>query len=120
MASTFQWRRKSTDGLSFYPFLLAILGNIFYAGQLFIESVDAIFVLTALPCILGSLGILVFDAFVGLFMLMEASIVAFKCLTLPLSPFQILVQFFKYRGRTGPEDLERTYEDAEGNSSSGK
>nr|VZI36540.1 unnamed protein product [Spirometra erinaceieuropaei] len=42
----------------------AILGNVFYGLQIFIKSTDAAFILTALPWILGSLGILVFDAII--------------------------------------------------------
>ncbi|KAL7061117.1 hypothetical protein AAHC03_09082 [Spirometra sp. Aus1] len=58
------FKRKSTEGLSPYLFLLAILGNVFYGLQIFIKSTDAAFILTALPWILGSLGILVFDAII--------------------------------------------------------
>ncbi|VDK88075.1 unnamed protein product [Dibothriocephalus latus] len=59
------FKRKSTEGLSPYLFLLAILGNVFYGLQIFIKSTDATFILTALPWILGSLGILVFDVIVS-------------------------------------------------------
>nr|CDS31326.1 PQ loop repeat containing protein 2 [Hymenolepis microstoma] len=55
------WRRKSTEGLSIFLFVLAALGNTFYACQIFIRSIDAYFVVKSLPWILGSLGMLIFD-----------------------------------------------------------
>ncbi|KAL7061115.1 hypothetical protein AAHC03_09081 [Spirometra sp. Aus1] len=55
------FKRKSTEGLSLYLFLLAIFGNVFYGLQIFVKSIDAAFVVRSLPWILGSLGILVFD-----------------------------------------------------------
>lgn len=44
---------------------MAVLGNIFYACQIFTKSIDALFVVTSLPWILGSLGMLVFDFIVS-------------------------------------------------------
>ncbi len=61
----FQWRRKCTEGLSFYLFFLAVLGNTFYGCQIFVKSIDAVYVVTSLPWILGSMGILAFDFFVS-------------------------------------------------------
>lgn len=61
-----QWRRKTTEGLSIYLFVLAVLGNTFYACQIFVRSINAVFVVTSLPWILGSLGMLVFDFIVSL------------------------------------------------------
>uniref|UniRef100_A0A0X3P7Y8 Lysosomal amino acid transporter 1 homolog n=2 Tax=Schistocephalus solidus TaxID=70667 RepID=A0A0X3P7Y8_SCHSO len=55
------FKRKSTEGLSLYLFLLAIFGNVFYGLQIFIKSTDPAFIVNSLPWILGSLGILVFD-----------------------------------------------------------
>ncbi|CDI98099.1 PQ loop repeat containing protein 2 [Echinococcus multilocularis] len=86
------WRRKCTEGLSFYLFFLAVLGNTFYGCQIFVKSIDAVFVVKSLPWILGSLGILLFDAF-------------------------ILMQFFMYRHNQmdAEEGFEFASEDDEGN-----
>ncbi|VDK34342.1 unnamed protein product [Dibothriocephalus latus] len=54
-------KRRSTEGLSFTFFALAIFGNIFYGLQIFIKSTDQVFLMKSLPWILGSLGILIFD-----------------------------------------------------------
>ncbi|VDK88074.1 unnamed protein product [Dibothriocephalus latus] len=59
------FKRKSTEGLSLYLFLLAIFGNIFYGLQIFIKSVEPADLVRALPWILGSLGILIFDFIVS-------------------------------------------------------
>ncbi|VDD77221.1 unnamed protein product [Mesocestoides corti] len=59
------WRRKCTEGLSFYLFFLAVLGNTFYSCQIFTKSIDAVFIVNSLPWIIGSMGILLFDAFVS-------------------------------------------------------
>ncbi|VDK35386.1 unnamed protein product [Taenia asiatica] len=59
------FKRKCTEGLSFYLFFLAVLGNTFYACQIFIKSIDVVFVVTSLPWIIGSLGILLFDIIVS-------------------------------------------------------
>ncbi|KAL5970630.1 hypothetical protein TSMEX_001627 [Taenia solium] len=75
------WRRKCTEGLSFYLFFLALLGNTFYACQIFIKSIDVVFIVTSLPWIIGSLGILVFDLI-------------------------ILIQFFMYRNNHMEDDEE--------------
>ncbi|VDM31504.1 unnamed protein product [Hydatigera taeniaeformis] len=83
------WRRKCTEGLSFYLFFLAVLGNTFYACQIFIKSIDVVFIVTSLPWILGSMGILLFD-------------------------LVILIQFFMYRHNhidVDNEELEFTSED---------
>ncbi|KAL5109378.1 hypothetical protein TcWFU_008838 [Taenia crassiceps] len=85
------WRRQCTEGLSFYLFFLAVLGNTFYGCQIFIKSIDAVFVVTSLPWIIGSMGILFFD-----------------CI--------ILIQFFKYRHNHMDDDgkgLEFTSDDDE-------
>ncbi|VDO00715.1 unnamed protein product [Rodentolepis nana] len=74
------WHRKTTEGLSVYLFVLAVLGNVFYSCQIFIRSIDAVFVVTSLPWILGSLGMLVFD-------------------------FIIFAQFFHYRDNK-PENMD--------------
>ncbi|KAM7536128.1 hypothetical protein Aperf_G00000099702 [Anoplocephala perfoliata] len=70
------WTRKSTEGLSLFLFVLAVLGNTFYACQIFIKSTELYFILSSLPWILGSLGMLVFD-------------------------FIIFTQFFRYRHNKG-------------------
>ncbi|VDN97346.1 unnamed protein product [Rodentolepis nana] len=82
------WRRKSTDGLSFYLFFLAVLGNTFYSCQIFIKSTSLLHLVNSMPWILGSIGILVFDAF-------------------------ILIQFFIYRGRIAVNDPENMCQDSD-------
>uniref|UniRef100_A0A5K3FVS4 Lysosomal amino acid transporter 1 homolog n=1 Tax=Mesocestoides corti TaxID=53468 RepID=A0A5K3FVS4_MESCO len=79
------WRRKCTEGLSFYLFFLAVLGNTFYSCQIFTKSIDAVFIVNSLPWIIGSMGILLFDAF-------------------------ILIQFFIYRGNTEETFIEEDIE----------
>ncbi|KAM3177960.1 hypothetical protein ACTXT7_003498 [Hymenolepis weldensis] len=79
-ANFLPWRRKSTEGLSMYLFIMAVLGNTFYSCQIFIKSTDAVYIVTSLPWIIGSLGMLVFD-------------------------FIILSQFFHYKHKN-PKDEE--------------
>ena len=42
-------------------FVLAVLGNTMYALGIFLYSVDGVFLLNALPWIIGSVGTLFFD-----------------------------------------------------------
>ena len=53
--------RCSVDGLSLPMFVLAVLGNTMYALGIFLYSVDGVFLLKALPWIIGSVGTLLFD-----------------------------------------------------------
>ena len=53
--------RCSVDGLSLPMFVLAVLGNTMYALGIFLYSVDGVFLLHALPWIIGSVGTLFFD-----------------------------------------------------------
>eukprot|EP00123_Amoebidium_parasiticum_P021111 comp6174_c0_seq1/m.2001 comp6174_c0_seq1/g.2001 ORF comp6174_c0_seq1/g.2001 comp6174_c0_seq1/m.2001 type:complete len:284 (-) comp6174_c0_seq1:116-967(-) len=55
------FKRRSTDGLSIWLFVLAVAGNTTYAGSIFVWSTDAQFLWEKFPWILGSLGTLVFD-----------------------------------------------------------
>eukprot|EP00009_Paramoeba_aestuarina_P001528 CAMPEP_0201514040 /NCGR_PEP_ID=MMETSP0161_2-20130828/5968_1 /ASSEMBLY_ACC=CAM_ASM_000251 /TAXON_ID=180227 /ORGANISM="Neoparamoeba aestuarina, Strain SoJaBio B1-5/56/2" /LENGTH=237 /DNA_ID=CAMNT_0047910467 /DNA_START=307 /DNA_END=1020 /DNA_ORIENTATION=+ len=55
------FRRKSTEGLSFGMFVLTVLGNCTYASSIFLESTDPAYLLNSLPYIVGSLGTLSFD-----------------------------------------------------------
>ncbi|VUZ39044.1 unnamed protein product [Hymenolepis diminuta] len=87
------WKRKSTDGLSFYFFFLAVLGNTFYSCQIFIKSLAPLHLMNSLPWILGSIGILVFDVV-------------------------ILIQFFMYRGRIAVNDPENMCKDSDVDASS--
>ncbi|VDM34232.1 unnamed protein product [Hydatigera taeniaeformis] len=55
------WRRGSTDGLSPITFIFAIVGNVAYALQTFLTSVELTFIIRALPWLFGSLGVVLFD-----------------------------------------------------------
>ncbi|VDL93744.1 unnamed protein product [Schistocephalus solidus] len=55
------WRRGSTEGLSIFLFMFALLGNASYGLQIFLTSTDTLFLLHSLPWILGSLGVLFLD-----------------------------------------------------------
>nr|VZI41087.1 unnamed protein product [Spirometra erinaceieuropaei] len=55
------WRRASTEGLSIFVFMFALIGNASYGLQIFLTSTDALFLLHSLPWILGSLGVLLLD-----------------------------------------------------------
>jgi solute carrier family 66 (lysosomal lysine-arginine transporter), member 1 len=72
-------RRQSTEGLSIFVFLLAILGNITYSLQIFLTSTDKRWLLRALPWIIGSLGVLSLDVV-------------------------MMFQFFNYRNNRSPDD----------------
>eukprot|EP01134_Creolimax_fragrantissima_P004079 CFRG4079T1 len=54
-------KRRSTGGLAFTMFLLAVMGNVTYSLSIFITSCDSDFLLKKLPWIVGSLGTIVFD-----------------------------------------------------------
>nr|VZI26004.1 unnamed protein product [Spirometra erinaceieuropaei] len=55
------WRRASTEGLSIFVFMFALIGNASYGLQIFLTSTDTLFLLHSLPWILGSLGVLLLD-----------------------------------------------------------
>ncbi|EFC47473.1 predicted protein [Naegleria gruberi] len=55
------FQRRSTEGLSPILFICAFLGNSTYAGSLFLYSVSWQFILSRLPWIIGSAGVLVMD-----------------------------------------------------------
>eukprot|EP00123_Amoebidium_parasiticum_P003442 comp14744_c0_seq1/m.11144 comp14744_c0_seq1/g.11144 ORF comp14744_c0_seq1/g.11144 comp14744_c0_seq1/m.11144 type:complete len:360 (-) comp14744_c0_seq1:700-1779(-) len=55
------FKRKSTGGLAFTMFLLAVCGNITYSLSIFLTSTDTLFLLKRMPWIVGSVGTLVFD-----------------------------------------------------------
>uniref|UniRef100_A0A0X3PCL5 Lysosomal amino acid transporter 1 n=1 Tax=Schistocephalus solidus TaxID=70667 RepID=A0A0X3PCL5_SCHSO len=57
----YPWRRGSTEGLSIFLFMFALLGNASYGLQIFLTSTDTLFLLHSLPWILGSLGVLFLD-----------------------------------------------------------
>ncbi|VDK39442.1 unnamed protein product [Taenia asiatica] len=58
------WRRGSTEGLSPVTFIFAIVGNVAYALQIFLTSVEPTFIIRALPWLFGSLGVVLFDLIV--------------------------------------------------------
>ncbi|CDI98733.1 PQ loop repeat containing protein 2 [Echinococcus multilocularis] len=55
------WRRGSTEGLSPITFIFAIVGNVAYALQIFLTSIELTFIIRALPWLFGSLGVVLFD-----------------------------------------------------------
>ncbi|KER29848.1 hypothetical protein T265_03641 [Opisthorchis viverrini] len=55
------WRRRSTEGLCPALFFASILGNTSYGLQIFITSTEPIFLLQALPWLVGSVGVLALD-----------------------------------------------------------
>lgn len=54
-------KRKSTGGLSFKMFTLALLANLTYSLGIFLTSTDHTFLLKKMPWIVGSLGTMFFD-----------------------------------------------------------
>eukprot|EP00276_Gloeochaete_wittrockiana_P007706 CAMPEP_0184652212 /NCGR_PEP_ID=MMETSP0308-20130426/9910_1 /TAXON_ID=38269 /ORGANISM="Gloeochaete witrockiana, Strain SAG 46.84" /LENGTH=244 /DNA_ID=CAMNT_0027086963 /DNA_START=327 /DNA_END=1061 /DNA_ORIENTATION=+ len=55
------YNRKSTDGLAFYMFLSAVMGNLTYAASIFIRSTDPAVLAGQVPWILGAVGTLGLD-----------------------------------------------------------
>ncbi|KAM3181321.1 hypothetical protein ACTXT7_014595 [Hymenolepis weldensis] len=55
------WRRGSTEGLSPITFIFAICGNISYALQLLLTSLDRVFIIRSLPWIFGSINCVLLD-----------------------------------------------------------
>ncbi|KAL3861754.1 hypothetical protein ACJMK2_007777 [Sinanodonta woodiana] len=55
------YKRKSTDGLSVWTFVLAVLGNLTYGLSILFRSTDGTYLLQHLPWLVGSLGIIVLD-----------------------------------------------------------
>jgi len=55
------FRRRSTEGLSWVMFLMAVLGNTLYTASILIRSVDKDYILGKLPWLIGSSGTLGFD-----------------------------------------------------------
>lgn len=55
------FKRKSVGGLSFFMFLMAVMGNTTYALSVLMYSVDGDFIIDKLPWLCGSMGTLVFD-----------------------------------------------------------
>ncbi|KAG2378515.1 hypothetical protein C9374_008154 [Naegleria lovaniensis] len=55
------FRRMSTDGLSPILFICAFMGNTTYAASLFLYNTSWQFIVSRLPWILGSAGVLVMD-----------------------------------------------------------
>ncbi|KAK3598298.1 hypothetical protein CHS0354_010274 [Potamilus streckersoni] len=55
------YKRKSTDGLSIWTFVLAVLGNLTYGMSILFRSTDGTYLLQHLPWLIGSLGIIVLD-----------------------------------------------------------
>ena len=58
------FKRKSTEGLSFGMFVLTVSGNLTYAASIFLESTELEYLYNELPYIVGSLGTLTFDLMV--------------------------------------------------------
>ncbi|CAL8079922.1 unnamed protein product [Calicophoron daubneyi] len=58
------WRRQSTEGVCVYLFCLALLGNTTYALQILLTSLDPMFLLGALPWLIGSIGVLFLDVLI--------------------------------------------------------
>ncbi|KAL5108661.1 Lysosomal amino acid transporter 1 [Taenia crassiceps] len=54
-------QRSSTEGLSPVTFIFAIVGNVAYALQIFLTSIEFTFIIRALPWLFGSLGVVLFD-----------------------------------------------------------
>ncbi|XP_055864198.1 lysosomal amino acid transporter 1 homolog [Biomphalaria glabrata] len=54
-------RAQSTAGLSFLTFILAILGNLTYGGQIIILDWSRDYVVERLPWLLGSFGVVLLD-----------------------------------------------------------
>lgn len=54
-------KRKSTEGLSPLMFTMAVLGNLTYAGSIFLYEWDWPYILSRLAWLLGSVGTLCFD-----------------------------------------------------------
>lgn len=57
------YKRRSTVGLSLGLFLLALLANVGYSMQIFLTSMDRVFLIRHFPWILGSLGVVTLDMF---------------------------------------------------------
>ena len=55
------FKRKSTEGLSFAMFVLTVCGNLTYASSIFIAATSWADVMGSLPYLVGSLGTLCFD-----------------------------------------------------------
>lgn len=74
--------RRSTGGLSFSMFVLAVLGNLTYSAGIFMHSMDKEFLLEKTPWLVGSVGTLCFD-------------------------FTIFMQFLMYGNREAREEEEK-------------
>ncbi|TGZ65391.1 hypothetical protein CRM22_005875 [Opisthorchis felineus] len=55
------WRRRSTEGLCPALFFASLLGNTSYGLQIFVTSTEPIYLLQALPWLVGSVGVLALD-----------------------------------------------------------
>ncbi|KAI8912625.1 PQ loop repeat-domain-containing protein [Gorgonomyces haynaldii] len=67
------YKRQSVEGLSIFMFGFAVLGNITYAGSILIKSLDATFLMGALPYLIGTAGTLTFDCIIfGQYVLYES------------------------------------------------
>eukprot|EP00008_Paramoeba_atlantica_P011378 CAMPEP_0201492828 /NCGR_PEP_ID=MMETSP0151_2-20130828/34860_1 /ASSEMBLY_ACC=CAM_ASM_000257 /TAXON_ID=200890 /ORGANISM="Paramoeba atlantica, Strain 621/1 / CCAP 1560/9" /LENGTH=195 /DNA_ID=CAMNT_0047879861 /DNA_START=580 /DNA_END=1167 /DNA_ORIENTATION=+ len=58
------FRRKSTEGLSFGMFVLTVCGNLTYSSSILLESTEKSYLLNSLPYLVGSVGTLGFDLLV--------------------------------------------------------
>jgi hypothetical protein len=56
------YKRKKTDGVSIQYFLSALFGNTTYAASIFLKDASWSYIWLQFPWLLGSLGILFFDA----------------------------------------------------------
>ncbi|KAL4221181.1 PQ loop repeat-containing protein 2 [Mactra antiquata] len=56
------YKRKSTEGLSLWMFILAVLGNLTYGLAILVRSLEPSYVIQHLPWLIGSLGVIFLDS----------------------------------------------------------